>query len=106
MKKPVFYWEFSCYESASFSREDPAWPVNSVELEKKGGVEMYGTRLASTWLRIAANSCCAALLIILSAGCGGGGTSSPPPPPPPPPPAPAAPPAFSPPPRASRHTAP
>jgi glucosylceramidase len=53
---------------------------------------MYGTRLASTWLRIAANSCCAALLVVFAAGCGG--SSSAPPPPPPPPPAAAATPAF------------
>jgi glucosylceramidase len=54
---------------------------------------MYGTHLASTCLRIAANSCCAALLIVFATGCGGGSSSAPPPPPPPPPAA-AATPAF------------
>src|ERR1700747_2254129 len=54
---------------------------------------MYGTRLASVWLRIVANSCCAALLIVFAAGCGSSGSTAPPPPPPPPPAA-AATPAF------------
>src|SRR6202035_3196399 len=45
---------------------------------------MYGTRFASTWLRIAANSCCAAWLVVFAAGCGGASSAPPPPPPPPP----------------------
>jgi glucosylceramidase len=54
---------------------------------------MYGTHLASVWLRVVANSCCAALLIVFATGCGGSGSTAPPPPPPPPPAA-AATPAF------------
>jgi glucosylceramidase len=45
---------------------------------------MHGTRFASTWLRIVANSCCAAWLVVFAAGCGGASSAPPPPPPPPP----------------------